>query len=99
MKVINQKYTWHSFRNTAFHGGIFKLFFSYNFVSFTQALSNRSFGIDYTNNTFVKDGEPFRYISGSIHYSRVPYQYWEDRLEKMFAAGLDAVQVSVYIRI
>ena len=48
------------------------------------------------NNTFVKDGKPFRYISGSIHYSRVPYEYWEDRLAKMYAAGLDAIQVSVY---
>ncbi|KAI0240842.1 Beta-galactosidase [Lamellibrachia satsuma] len=60
-----------------------------------QALSGRSFGIDFKNSTFVKDGKPFRYISGSIHYSRVPYQYWEDRLAKMYAAGLDAIQVYV----
>jgi len=52
-----------------------------------------TFGIDYDNNTFVKDGKPFRYISGSIHYSRVPYQYWDDRLHKMAAAGLNAIQV------
>ena len=62
-----------------------------------QALSGRSFSIDFMNNTFVKDGKPFRYMSGSIHYSRVPYQYWEDRLAKMYAAGLDAIQVSVYL--
>ena len=62
-----------------------------------QALSGRSFGIDFKNSTFVKDGKPFRYISGSIHYSRVPYQYWEDRLAKMYAAGLDAIQVSVHV--
>ena len=64
-----------------------------------QAFSGRSFGIDFMNNTFVKDGKPFRYISGSIHYSRVPYEYWEDRLAKMYAAGLDAIQVSVYMAI
>ncbi len=52
----------------------------------------RSFTVDYTHHTFVKDGKPFNYISGSIHYSRVPYYYWQDRLEKMYAAGLDAVQ-------
>lgn len=54
-----------------------------------------SFTIDRSNNTFLKDGEPFRYISGSIHYSRVPSPYWEDRLKKMYLAGLNAVQVYV----
>ncbi|KFP53707.1 Beta-galactosidase, partial [Cathartes aura] len=55
----------------------------------------RSFGIDYDCNCFVKDGRPFRYISGSIHYSRVPRYYWEDRLLKMKMAGLDAIQTYV----
>jgi len=43
----------------------------------------------------VKDGKPFQYLSGSIHYSRVPYYYWKDRLLKMAAAGLDAAQTYV----
>ncbi|KFZ66129.1 Beta-galactosidase, partial [Antrostomus carolinensis] len=55
----------------------------------------RSFGIDYDSNCFVKDGKPFRYISGSIHYSRVPRYYWRDRLLKMKMAGLDAIQTYV----
>uniref|UniRef100_A0A8C3UPT6 Beta-galactosidase n=1 Tax=Catharus ustulatus TaxID=91951 RepID=A0A8C3UPT6_CATUS len=53
------------------------------------------FGIDYDSNCFVKDGKPFRYISGSIHYSRVPSYYWKDRLLKMKMAGLDAIQTYV----
>ncbi|KAL4230010.1 Beta-galactosidase [Mactra antiquata] len=57
--------------------------------------ASRSFGIDLVNDTFIKDGEAFRYISGSIHYSRVPYQYWDDRLHKIAAAGLNAVQTYV----
>ncbi|KFV19171.1 Beta-galactosidase, partial [Tauraco erythrolophus] len=55
----------------------------------------RSFGIDYDCDCFVKDGRPFRYISGSIHYSRVPQYYWRDRLLKMKMAGLDAIQTYV----
>ncbi|XP_060086109.1 beta-galactosidase-like [Ylistrum balloti] len=55
----------------------------------------RSFTVDYENNTFLKDGKPFRYVSGSIHYSRIPQYYWKDRLLKMYAAGLDAIQVYV----
>ncbi len=52
-----------------------------------------SFYIDFNNNTFVKDGQPFRYVSGSIHSYRVPRQLWQDRLDKMWAAGLNAVQM------
>uniref|UniRef100_A0A8C9LAU5 Galactosidase beta 1 n=1 Tax=Pavo cristatus TaxID=9049 RepID=A0A8C9LAU5_PAVCR len=58
-------------------------------------IPQRTFGIDYDCNCFVKDGHPFRYISGSIHYSRVPRYYWKDRLLKMKMAGLDAIQTYV----
>ncbi|XP_033990235.1 beta-galactosidase-1-like protein [Trematomus bernacchii] len=54
-----------------------------------------SFSIDYKNNCFLKDGKPFQYISGSIHYSRIPRYYWKDRLLKMYMTGLNAIQVYV----
>lgn len=41
----------------------------------------------------MKDDAPFQYVSGSIHYFRIPEQYWYDRLLKMKAAGLDAIQM------
>uniref|UniRef100_A0AAQ5XRL1 Beta-galactosidase n=1 Tax=Amphiprion ocellaris TaxID=80972 RepID=A0AAQ5XRL1_AMPOC len=53
----------------------------------------RSFSVDYKNDCFLKDGERFRYISGSIHYSRIPRVYWKDRLLKMYMAGLNAIQI------
>uniref|UniRef100_A0A670JUS7 Galactosidase beta 1 like n=1 Tax=Podarcis muralis TaxID=64176 RepID=A0A670JUS7_PODMU len=43
----------------------------------------------------LKDGARFRYISGSIHYFRVPPAYWKDRLLKMYMSGLNAVQIYV----
>ncbi|XP_038576307.1 beta-galactosidase-1-like protein isoform X2 [Micropterus salmoides] len=55
----------------------------------------RSFSIDYKNNCFRKNGKPFQYISGSIHYSRIPRYYWKDRLVKMYMTGLNAIQVYV----
>ena len=55
----------------------------------------RSFVIDYDNDCFLKDGKPFRYISGSFHYFRVPRFYWRDRLMKMKAGGLNAVQTYI----
>ncbi|XP_023282864.1 beta-galactosidase [Seriola lalandi dorsalis] len=63
---------------------------------FGQSLSApRSFSIDYQDDCFRKDGEKFRYISGSIHYSRIPRVYWKDRLLKMYMAGLNAIQTYI----
>lgn len=55
--------------------------------------SKPSFYIDYNANTFIKDGLPFQYVSGSIHPYRVPREYWQDRLNKIKALGLNAVQM------
>ncbi|XP_043920853.1 beta-galactosidase-like isoform X2 [Protopterus annectens] len=57
--------------------------------------AKHTFQIDYENNCFKKDGESFRYISGSIHYSRVPRYYWKDRILKMYMLGLNAVHTYV----
>ncbi|XP_047435660.1 beta-galactosidase [Mugil cephalus] len=54
-----------------------------------------SFSVDYDNDCFLKDGEKFRYISGSIHYNRIPRVYWKDRLLKMYMAGLNAIQTYI----
>jgi hypothetical protein len=56
------------------------------------ALGERTFTIDYDNNSFLKDGKPFQYVSGTIHYFRVPHEYWRDRLQKLRYSGANAVQ-------
>ncbi|EJW71956.1 hypothetical protein WUBG_17137, partial [Wuchereria bancrofti] len=35
------------------------------------------------------------YISGSIHYFRIPPYYWADRLRRIRAAGLNAIQLYI----
>lgn len=59
------------------------------------AAADRSFVIDFEHNRFLRDGQSFRYFAGEIHYFRVPHQYWADRLAKMKAAGLNAIQTIV----
>ncbi|XP_060841088.1 beta-galactosidase-like [Rhopalosiphum padi] len=54
-----------------------------------------TFTVDYERNEFLKDGQVFRYVSGSLHYFRVPKPYWKDRIQKMKAAGLNAVSTYV----
>ena len=57
--------------------------------------AERSFVIDYKQDCFMKDGQPFRYISGSLHYFRVPPTSWKDRLEKAKALGVNTIQTYI----
>ncbi|XP_069083282.1 beta-galactosidase-1-like protein isoform X2 [Pleurodeles waltl] len=60
-----------------------------------MASSSPTFEIDYENDCFRKDGLKFQYVSGSIHYFRIPPEYWKDRLLKMYMAGLNAIQMYI----
>jgi beta-galactosidase len=51
--------------------------------------------VDYAGHRFLKDGRPYRYLSGEIHYFRIHSSLWQDRLMRVRAAGLNAVQVYV----
>ena len=44
---------------------------------------------------FWINGKPLRILSGSIHYFRVPPNYWGDRLRKAKAMGLNTVMAYV----
>lgn len=41
---------------------------------------------------FLMNGEPFRIVSGAMHYFRVPREYWRDRLLKIKACGCNTVE-------
>mmetsp|Transcript_14111 Transcript_14111/g.47622 ORF Transcript_14111/g.47622 Transcript_14111/m.47622 type:complete len:237 (-) Transcript_14111:779-1489(-) len=47
------------------------------------------------NDTFVLDGKPLVIKSAEVHYWRVHPSYWADRLERLAAMGVNAVQVYV----
>src|ERR1700679_451638 len=40
---------------------------------------------------FLMDGKPYQIISGEMHYTRVPREYWRDRLRKAKAMGLNTI--------
>ena len=44
---------------------------------------------------FYLNGERFNIYSGAMHYFRIPHEYWEDRLLKLKAAGLNTVETYV----
>ncbi|ERE74703.1 beta-galactosidase-1-like protein 3, partial [Cricetulus griseus] len=59
-------------------------------------LKNRSVGLSTESNAqgkvyFTLDGHKFMIVGGSIHYFRVPREYWKDRLLKLQACGFNTV--------
>ncbi len=44
---------------------------------------------------FYLNGEPFKVISGALHYFRVVPEYWQDRLEKLRLLGCNTVETYV----
>ncbi|TLS46268.1 beta-galactosidase [Streptomyces montanus] len=48
-----------------------------------------------TSDGFLLDGEPFRIISGAMHYFRVHPDQWADRLRKARLMGLNTVETYV----
>ena len=44
---------------------------------------------------FYLNGERFKLISGSIHYFRVPPDYWRDRLVKLKNMGCNTVETYI----
>lgn len=48
--------------------------------------------LDLNSKTLTRFGIPYQFIGGQIDYFRVPLIYWEDRLQKAKAAGLDVVE-------
>lgn len=58
-----------------------------------QSRNERKFEIE--DDKFWKDGKPFQIIGGDLHYFRVVPQYWEDRLLRAKALGLNSIQTYV----
>ncbi len=55
----------------------------------------KSFHLETCGSQFLRDGRPHRIFSGALHYFRVLPEYWEDRLRKYVACGLNTVETYV----
>jgi beta-galactosidase len=45
---------------------------------------------------FLREGKPYQIISGDMHFQRVPRAYWQDRLRKARAMGLNTITTYVF---
>lgn len=48
------------------------------------------------DSTFLLDGKPMQMISGEMHYTRIPREYWRDRMKMAKAMGLNCIGTYVF---
>ncbi|HEY6082888.1 MAG TPA: beta-galactosidase family protein, partial [Chitinophagaceae bacterium] len=63
-------------------------------ISSRPAYSQHNFYVK--GDQFYLDNKPFKIHSGSIHYTRIPEAYWEDRIIKAKAMGLNTICTYVF---
>lgn len=54
-------------------------------------LKTRRVGLKVKGSSFTLEGSTFQILAGTIHYFRVPREYWRDRLLKLKACGFNTV--------
>ncbi|MBN2154323.1 MAG: beta-galactosidase [Candidatus Lokiarchaeota archaeon] len=52
--------------------------------------------IDLTSQYITIDGKPVLPVSGEMHFSRYPHQFWEEELLKMKACGITVVATYIF---
>ncbi|MBB5395809.1 beta-galactosidase [Mucilaginibacter sp. AK015] len=48
------------------------------------------------DSTFLLDGKPLQMISGEMHYTRIPREYWRERMKMAKAMGLNTIATYVF---
>ncbi len=61
---------------------------------FINATAQQRFEIK--DSSFLLDGKSIQLICGEMHYPRVPKEYWQDRLKRAKAMGLNTISTYVF---
>lgn len=48
------------------------------------------------NKTFLLNGEPFVIKAAELHYPRIPYEYWEHRIEMCKSLGMNTICIYLF---
>jgi beta-galactosidase len=71
-----------------------------NFLASSQWASSMNEGKNGTfsigNNSFLLNGKPFVIRAGELHYTRIPRQYWEQRIQMCKAMGMNTICIYLF---
>jgi beta-galactosidase len=65
-------------------------------LSAAAAPNSQRHSLQVSGRQFLLDGKPFQIISGEMHYTRIPREYWHDRLKMARAMGLNTISTYVF---
>ena len=65
-------------------------------ASFPVLAQRSAHALGVNGDHFVLDGKPFKVLSGELHYSRIPREYWHARLKMAKAMGLNTIATYVF---
>ena len=69
-------------------------FFTFFLFLLTLFASPHTFS--FNSSTFLLNNQPFRILSGEMHYARIPPEYWSHRLKMAKAMGLNTISTYVF---
>ena len=58
--------------------------------------SNKSQTFEVGNQTFLLDGKPFIIKAAEMHYTRIPAEYWEHRIQMCKALGMNTICIYAF---
>lgn len=58
--------------------------------------AQKKISFEIKDGNFYLNGKPTPVLSGEMHYSRIPHQYWRHRIQMMKGMGLNAVATYVF---
>ena len=78
-----------------FKGLLFYCVLFFNLLTAGHAQTvNHTFTLGDTD--FLLDGKPLQMISGEMHYTRIPREYWRERMKMAKAMGLNTIATYVF---
>lgn len=74
----------------------FKLLILFFFCLHIQSFAQQKHTFAISGGEFIYDNIPVKIHSGEMHYSRIPHEYWKQRLQMIKALGLNTVATYVF---
>ncbi|MGB3008436.1 MAG: beta-galactosidase family protein [Chitinophagaceae bacterium] len=66
------------------------------FLQVDRLNAQAGYTFDLSDTAFLLNGKPFQMISGELHYTRIPKEYWRDRMKMAKAMGLNTIGTYVF---